>query len=135
MIDPTSDRAQYRQIADTLREAILSGALPEGAALPSEERLRQEHDVSRTTVRNAINLLKSEGLVVVEAPRGTFARRAQPTVVVPLGKGDSATSRMPTPTERKQQDVPEGIPVLVVKRADGAVELHPGNRTRLESGS
>ena len=35
MIDPTSDRAMYQQIADDLREAILSGRLADGARVPA----------------------------------------------------------------------------------------------------
>jgi hypothetical protein len=36
LIDPTSDRPVYRQIADHLRQAIRNGQYGEGDALPSE---------------------------------------------------------------------------------------------------
>ena len=36
LIDPTSDRPIYRQIADHLRAGIREGQYPEGTSLPSE---------------------------------------------------------------------------------------------------
>ena len=132
MIDPTADRAQYRQIADSLREAILSGRLPDGARVPSEEALRQEHGVSRTTVRKAIEVLKSEGLVEVRAPLGTFVRNQQPVETVQLRRGDRVRTRMPSPDERREHDVREGVPILIITRTDGAVEIHPGDRTQAQ---
>jgi DNA-binding transcriptional regulator YhcF (GntR family) len=134
MIDPSADRAQYRQIADSLRKAILSGALPDGARVPSEERLRQEHGVSRTTVRKAIEVLKGEGLVEVRAPRGTFVRNQQPMETVPLRRGDRVRTRMPSPDERREHDIREGVPFLIITRTDGTVEMHPGDRTQAQQG-
>ncbi len=134
MVDPTSDRARYRQIADDLRDAILSGRLPHGARVPSEERLCQEHGVSRTTVRKAIDVLKGEGLVEVRAPRGTFVRNAPPTETVQLGRGDRVRTRMPIPGERLEHDVREGVPLLIVVRTNGKEEHYPGDRTEALQG-
>lgn len=44
-----------------------------------------------------------------------------------LKTGDVVWPRMPTAEERKRLKVPEGVPLLVVKRADGSEELHPGD--------
>src|SRR5258705_7926202 len=134
MIDPSSDRAAYRQIADGLRTAILSGRLPHGARVPSEERLCQEHGVSRTTVRKAIDVLKSEGLVDVRAPRGTFVRNATPTETVQLRRGDRVWTRMPIPGERLEHDIREGVPLLIIVRTDGKEEQYPGDRTQAQQG-
>src|SRR5262252_9037698 len=122
MIDPTSDRAMYQQIADDLRDAILSGRLVDGARVPSEERLGQEHGVSRTTVRKAIEVLKNEGLVEVRAPRGTFVRNREPAETVPLKRGDRVRTRMPIPDERQEYDVREGVPLLIITRTNGKEE-------------
>jgi DNA-binding FadR family transcriptional regulator len=134
MIDPSADRAQYRQIADSLRDAILSGRLPDGARVPSEERLRQEHGVSRTTVRKAIEVLKSEGLVEVRAPRGTFVRnnQKQSLETVELRRGDRVRTRMPLPDERREHEVREGVPFLIITRTDGKVEKYPGDRVQAQ---
>jgi GntR family transcriptional regulator len=76
-IDRTSDRPVYRQIADQLRQWILSEAEP-GAKLPSERELSQRYDASRVTVRQAIALLRAEGLIDVEHGAGVFVRSRPP---------------------------------------------------------
>lgn len=121
----------FRQLADLLRARILAGDLPPGAPVPSELRLVQEYGLSRTSVRQAMAILRAEGLVIVEPPRGTFVRQVEPTETVTLREGDNVTTRMPHAEERRELDLPEGVPVLVVTRADGSEELYPGNRTRV----
>ncbi|GAB0103012.1 GntR family transcriptional regulator [Nocardia sp. JMUB6875] len=54
-----ADRA--RQVADVLRQQIHTGAFDR--ALPSESALAAEFSVSRNTVRDALALLKDEGLI------------------------------------------------------------------------
>src|SRR5712692_4633848 len=65
----------YRQICQSLRDAILSGELAEGTRLPTERALASELGVNRTTVMNAYNELASEGLVEGHVGRGTLVRR------------------------------------------------------------
>ncbi|KPI01037.1 transcriptional regulator, GntR family with UTRA sensor domain containing protein [Actinobacteria bacterium OK074] len=55
-----ADRA--RQLADLLRHQILTGAYPTGA-LPHESALGADYRASRNTVRQALGLLRTEGLV------------------------------------------------------------------------
>lgn len=54
---------RYRKIADALRSDITERVYGPGAVLPSEADLARDHDVSRVTVRKALDLLKEEGLV------------------------------------------------------------------------
>jgi len=131
MIDPTADRAVFRQLADLLRDRIVSGELAPGDPLPSELRLAQEYGLSRTSVRQAIAILRAEGLIVVERPRGTFVRAAEATETVPLRKGDTVRARMPTEAERRSLHLAEGVPVLVVRAADGSEAVHPADRVQL----
>jgi GntR family transcriptional regulator len=77
-IDPTSDRPVFKQIADGLRTAILRGEIEPGARLPSEQQLIDSYRVARGTIRDAVNLLRSEGLVRTEHGRGTFVRDRPP---------------------------------------------------------
>jgi GntR family transcriptional regulator len=79
LIDPTSDRPVYRQIADHLRGGIREGRYPEGTALPSETQLAEQYGVTRMTARQAVDVLKAEGLVRSEHGRGVFVRQ-RPTV-------------------------------------------------------
>lgn len=75
---PTLDRASglpaYRQIADHLRQQIRTGTFAPGAQLPSERELVDEYGASRVTVRQAVALLRTEGLVEAQHGRGLFVR-------------------------------------------------------------
>lgn len=77
-LDPTSDRAVFRQIADQLREAIDKGRFKEGDKLPSEAELVDHYSVSRMTVRNSLSILQGEGLVLSEHGKGVFVRPRPP---------------------------------------------------------
>ena len=58
-------------VAAALRDALHQGRWSAGAALRQEE-LAAEFGVSRIPVREALNKLQAEGLVVVEPNRGAF---------------------------------------------------------------
>ena len=77
-IDPASDRAVYKQIADHLREAISRGRLKEGDQLPSEAQLIGHYGVARMTIRSALRLLEAEGLITAEHGRGVYVRARPP---------------------------------------------------------
>lgn len=64
-------------LAHELRERMLSGAIPEGAALPSERELVEQTQLSRTTVREALRILEVQGLLHIKVGRsgGAFVRR------------------------------------------------------------
>lgn len=76
----------YRLIADDLRRKIESGELPPGTQMKSEVELREEYGqgydrvASRHTIRDAIKLLVSRGLVETRPGQGTFVA----TKVVPF---------------------------------------------------
>ncbi|WP_211349256.1 GntR family transcriptional regulator [Micromonospora pisi] len=72
------ERPRYRRVADELRHRIMSGAIPAGSILPSETTIMAEFGVARGTAREAIALLRSEGLAITEMGRGTFARPVLP---------------------------------------------------------
>src|SRR5215475_5486620 len=78
-IDPASDRAVYKQIADHLRAAIAQGRLNAGDQLPSEAQMMAHYSVARMTARNALRLLQDEGLITAEHGRGVYVR-ARPAV-------------------------------------------------------
>lgn len=82
----TRDRALHRQLADLIRDHITSGALAPDEALPSENDIAAMADLSRTTVRNALDILAGEGLIVRRT--GSATRIAVPPRVRHL-----ATSR------------------------------------------
>lgn len=53
----------YLEIADSLRRMINSGTYGEGQVLPSEASLGKLHEASRVTIRKALEVLRSEGLI------------------------------------------------------------------------
>lgn len=61
-------------VAAALRRALHQGRWPPGAPLRQED-LAAEFGVSRIPVREALNKLQAEGLVVVEPNRGAFVAR------------------------------------------------------------
>src|SRR5437588_3585213 len=73
VVDVTG-RAAYLQIADALRNKIRSGELAPGDALPSLSQLMAEFGVSNTVVRSAMQILRSEGLVVGQQGKGVYVR-------------------------------------------------------------
>ncbi|MFG2890158.1 GntR family transcriptional regulator [Streptomyces sp. NPDC048248] len=130
-----ADRA--RRVAHVLRGQVLRGAFPSGV-LPDERDLVAEFDTSRNTVREALGLLRDEGLVV--------RRRGVGTVVVgrtyqhPLGElsglaevlqrhgtvvnevREARTVRPPRSVARRL-GLPEGSPAVYLERlrkVDGA---------------
>ena len=62
----------YRQIAEDLRNQIESGVLAPGQQLRTELELREQYAASRNTVRDAIKLLTTLGLVETRPGQGTF---------------------------------------------------------------
>lgn len=61
----------YHQLFLFLRERIRSGAFPAGAVLPGEQELARKFEVSRITVKRALNELATAGLVSRHRGRGT----------------------------------------------------------------
>jgi GntR family transcriptional regulator len=55
--------APYLRIAAAIRERIRAGAYAPGEFLPSASTLAAEHEVARTTVQHAIDVLRGEGLI------------------------------------------------------------------------
>ncbi|MEV8632683.1 winged helix-turn-helix domain-containing protein [Streptosporangium sp. NPDC051023] len=131
MIDPSSPEPIYQQLAGLLRDAIDRGEYGPGERLPSEVRLSQIHDLGRDTIRDALNVLRSEGRIVTTRGSGTRVRADREIQVIVLPPGGEITSRMPTPAERVQWDIPPGVPVFVVEHPDGEPEVIPADRARL----
>lgn len=64
----------YLQLASEFRHCLESGAWPVGEQIPTLEALMQTYQVSRMTLRNALGVLETEGLISRGRGRGTFAR-------------------------------------------------------------
>lgn len=74
MADDTSSQRYSQQlsqprvaemVAEILRTRIVEGELPDGALLPKQDDLLKEFPVSRPSIREAMRILETEGLVTV----------------------------------------------------------------------
>ena len=81
---PSVRKLAYTEIADRLRTAILSGELPSGYRLPTEAVLGERFGVGRSTIREALRLLTSQGLITTSRGLGGGSSVAQ------LNHGDVA---------------------------------------------
>ncbi len=129
----------YAQIREAIRSKIQSGEMRPGAPIPPEVELQRIFNVSRQTVRQAVDALVSEGYLVRSRGKGTFV--LQRRIEEPLPKLVSFTSEMrsrgaepstrsaaaswiePPPAVREALRVEAGEQVLKIERlrcADGA---------------
>jgi GntR family transcriptional regulator len=83
-LDGSSPTPLYLQLADRLRQFIRAGHWRPGEAVPGEREMAERADVSRVTVRKAIEDLVKDGLLVQRQGAGTFVagRFEQPLSVL-----------------------------------------------------
>lgn len=60
--------------ADLLQQLIRSGRYPSGSALPAQRKLAQQLGISRASLREALSVLQTLGLVEIVAGKGTLVR-------------------------------------------------------------
>lgn len=65
-------KLKYFDLMEDLRGQILEGTIKAGEKLPSENELSAQYEVSRQTVRKALQILQNEGYIYAEHGRGTF---------------------------------------------------------------
>lgn len=67
-------RSRVDEVVDGLFDDIVARRLLADQALPSENDLGERFDVSRVTVREAVKVLQTRGMVRVESGRGSFVQ-------------------------------------------------------------
>ncbi len=72
MLNQSNAVPLYKQLKDIIKTKIMRGELKPNERLPSEAELSEFYKVSRITVRNAINELAEENLLVRTQGKGTF---------------------------------------------------------------
>jgi GntR family transcriptional regulator len=78
-IEPTSSSPIYRQIADQIRDQVVSGQLKASQQMPSVRQLAEELAVNQNTILKVYNELCREGLLKMERGSGTFVCDIPPT--------------------------------------------------------
>ncbi len=71
-LDHNSYISLHVQLHNQLRRLIVSGRWRDGERIPTETQLARHLDISRTTVRIALQRLEVEGMIKRAAGRGTF---------------------------------------------------------------
>lgn len=84
----------YLQLKRWIEDAVQSGAIRPGDALPSERDLALKVDVSRVTVRKAVQHLVAEGVLVQKHGSGTFVAPQNQRVEQSLSSLTSFTEDM-----------------------------------------
>ena len=82
----------HEQLYEILRSSIQRGEWAVGEMIPTEPELIEQYQVSRITVRQALNRLVNEGLIYRQQGRGTFV--AEPTLEQGLTRIISFTEDM-----------------------------------------
>lgn len=117
-LDRRAGIAVWRQILESLKAEIISGAYEEGSRLPPESELAGRFGVNRHTVRRAIAALTSEGILRADQGRGTFVASA------PLSYPISARTRF-SEIVSGQQRAPSGRLIgSAVEEADALLANH-----------
>jgi GntR family transcriptional regulator len=91
-IDRSSKLPLYHQLHEIMRDSILRGDWQPGDMIPPEPELIRQYGVSRTTVRQVLDMLVNDGLIYRQQGRGTFV--AHPTVEQTLVRIVSFTEDM-----------------------------------------
>lgn len=73
-LNPADSRPLYQQLAALLRQQVQAGELSPGDRVPTEGELARRYDVSRNTIRLALDVLRNEGLITSQRGRGSFIR-------------------------------------------------------------
>lgn len=118
--------ARYQQVADQLRAAIARGDYQPGTALPTEAELMKQYGLSRTTIRQALGVLRSEGLIAARHGSGTFVRERS-SVTVPLSRYGGVlradSSLGPWEAACEAQGIPGHVEMIGVTREAADSEL------------
>lgn len=127
----------YYQIVSDIKQQIKDGALLPGDKLPAENTLSQTYQVSRVTVRKALDDLCALGLTERRPNRGHFVARIKDdrkngkrslhdTLLssgrVPTSRILSMTTEPASPSQSRHFGIPQGEPVILIHRvryADG----------------
>jgi len=74
LLEPIKKTRVAEEIADRIRVLILDGTFPTGSPLPGERLLASRFGVSRGSIRDALRMLETIGLLETRHGQGTFPR-------------------------------------------------------------
>lgn len=71
-MEPVKKITAVNQVVDKLTEYIKDQSLGYGAKLPTEQKLCQQLDVARSTLREAYRILQAQGVISIKPNKGAF---------------------------------------------------------------
>jgi GntR family transcriptional regulator/MocR family aminotransferase len=122
----SDDKHLSAQLFAALRKAVLNGSLEGGTRMPSSRTLAADLGVSRTTVIQAYEQLKSEGYLVGREKSGTFVRDAVPEELHWKPVSSSAGFRNKAPCQARLSDRLKGWNLDKPGGSIEALPLNPG---------
>lgn len=128
MIDDESEFTVYQQIAAVIRARIEAGEYRR--RLPTVTAFEQEFGVARNTVLQAMAHLRDLNIIYTVRNRGSFVRVTTTAEVSPE-PGMRIFARMPSETEIEDFNLGEQVPVLVIERTGGKVEVLPADSSEI----
>lgn len=119
--EPIRSISLVDMIVRRLEEMMIQGDLPPGARLPPERDLARLMEVSRTSVRQALAVLKERGLIHVRAGSGSYAKTERGALVITelAGELGSFKERVLNPMEVRRLLEPQ-IAQLAAERSTPA---------------
>jgi DNA-binding GntR family transcriptional regulator len=86
----------YQKIYSEIKQTIINGTLSQSEKLPSENELCKIYNVSRITIRKALDLLTEEGWVIKIQGKGSFANpdaKLRSKIIGPASFSEFASSQ------------------------------------------
>jgi len=114
-------------VRDDLRKLILTGAFPAGSRLPNEPDLCERYNVSRITLREAVQGLVQEGYLLRRQGSGTYVTR-RPTLQNSLDQNFSYTDYLRHAGIRAGKKILSSKSVEADAETAEALSIEPGAR-------
>ena len=117
----------YYQLKERIREQVEEEIWRVGDSIPTEQQLQEKYEISRSTVRQAINELVNEGYLVKKQGKGTFVSAAR-KLREDLPKLHSFTEEMLAKGLKPQAKIISIKEILPSKRIAEALHLEEGEK-------
>lgn len=145
-LDMNAETPLYMQLKEAIKAAIKDGTYPDNEKIPTEIELSEYYDVSRITVRRAVEELCQENYLVKRQGKGTFvkSRKIKRKMEHLLGFADACKANGCIPSrlvvkrsvielsdeDAKTMNVPAGAKAVLIERidlADGIPMIYESN--------
>jgi GntR family transcriptional regulator len=119
---------RHEQLSDWLRTRIADGTYAPDEQLPSEHALCDQFDVSRVTVRRALQTLESEGLIYRKQGLGSFVQdqRLRSGLVRLTDFAEDMAQAGIAASSRIEKNAPVDVPTAIADK----LNVEPGTRVR-----